>query len=365
MKNTVQRRPASARRGRAETAALLLLTLLLLPGVATFPGCRGAELVNKALVTKRALEFADELTTRSRQGYDVTPSRVKWNEAVHAYGNEEWDRTNELVKEARKLLADCNTRIAERLYYRSLDGTLVSGLLFKPEGAGPWPLIVLCHAGFGEGADFSDVSVLVRDQGYLVFNPDWRGSGESEGKNEGALGEVDDTIAGIKYVRSLGLVEGSRIGMFGQSHGGAVAMLTAARYSGIKAVVEEAGFADTTNLFESEVATTNALEDTYLKMVKNELLKMIGGMPEEVPEAYAKRSAIHVADRINCPVYLIHGEDDPLVPSSEATLMYNALKAAGKTAEVKIYENEPHCVSTEQNRNDVWRIMFEWFERYV
>ena len=342
-------------------ALLLVLLVTVLGGSLATGGCFVTETINKAVVTKRGLDTANQINANAREGYDVLAARSKWLEALQAYTANDFSKTNKLINQARAVLALSNKKVAERLYYRSADGTKVSGLLYKPEGKGPWPLIVLCHAGFGEGADFSDVAMMVRTKGYVVFNPDFRGSGKSEGKHEGAKGEVDDVISGIKYVKSLGVVDDTHVGMYGQSHGASVAMLAASRYSGIKAVVEEAGFTDAVDLYNSEANSTDATVST----LKKELLSMIGGTPSQVPNEYKVRSAINYADRINAPMLLIHGAKDPLIPVSEAQRMYDALKADGKTAELKIYPEEAHCVGNPANRNEVWEMMFAWFKKYV
>lgn len=340
------------------SACLLILFLLVLTAAG---GCFIKETIDKALVTKKGLDVANAISAKARDGYDVRPARAKWLEALQAYTADDFTKTNALLEETLAVLDDCDDKVAERIYYESTDGTKVSGLLFRPEGAGPWPLIVVCHAGFGEGADFSEVALMVRDKGYVVFNPDFRGSGKSEGEHEGAKGEVEDVISGIKYLKSEGLVDDNRIGIYGQSHGAAVALLAASRYPAIKAVVEEAGFTDAVDLYNNGTGAT----DPQIVQLRDELVSMVGGTPDEVPSEYAVRSAINYADKIDAPVLLIHGAKDPLIPVNEAQRMYDALKAAGKNAELKIYPEEAHCVNDPAGRAEVWEMMFNWFQTHV
>jgi dipeptidyl aminopeptidase/acylaminoacyl peptidase len=348
-------------RPRARTIILLALAALVVLALLAGGGCLLKDTIDKAVVTKRGLDILNAVNMKARDGYDVRTAKAKWLEALAAYNAGDFTRCNELIKETRSLLDKDNQKIAQRVFYESTDGTRVSGLLFKPDGKGPWPLIVVAHAGFGEGADFSDVSLGIRDKGYVVFNPDFRGSGKSQGKHEGAKGEVEDVISGIKYVKSLGLVQDDRVGIYGQSHGAAVAMLASERYPGIKAVVEEAGFSDAADIYDNSL-NSNELQVTT---VRSDLLNMVGGTPAQVPEEYRVRSAIYGADRMGAPVLLIHGAKDPLIPVSQAQRMYDALIAAGKTAQIKIYPNEAHCVNDPAGRNEVWEMMFAWFQKYV
>ena len=358
MNRRVHARKETSRRRRL---SLLLLTLLLT--ALSLSGCQCAlrQFIDKGAVTARGLQAVGDVNAKAAEGYDVRLARAKWLEALAAYNQEDYARTNRLIDETYDLLSDLQL-VAERIYYRSADSTPVSGLLFRPvEGSGPWPLIVVNHAGFGTAADFSDVALMIRDQGYLVFNPDYRGSGESEGQHELAGGEVDDVIAGIEYLKAQGLVEDSRVGLYGQSHGGAVALLTAARYPGIKAVVEEAGFTDAADLYYNVVNNP----DPNVRALIDEVDFMKIDTPGAAPDEYAVRSAINFVDSINAPTLIIHGALDPLIPVRQAERMYEAMRSAGKTVEIKIYPNEAHCVNDPAGRNEVWQLMFAWFDRYV
>lgn len=346
-------------RGPVRVAAAVLAVLaagVLIGGCS----CIVTRVIDQANVTVRGLAAANEVAAKANEGYDVREARGKWLAALDAYNQGDFARANRLVDETYEALRGME-KVAERVDYPSSGGLTVSGLLFRPEGEGPWPLIVVNHAGFGTGGDFSDVALGIRDHGYLVFNPDYRGSGGSQGTHEGAKGEVDDVICGIEYIRSLGLVEGGRIGMYGQSHGGAVSMLAAERYPDVRAVVSEAGFYDAVSLFENALASS----DPNVTWLKDQFLPIAGGTPDEVPWEYDVRSAINHVDSIQAASLIIHGAQDPLIPVSQAYEMYDALIEAGKTAELKIYPDEAHCVGSSEGRLEVWDMMFAWFEEYV
>lgn len=350
-------------RSKGARAAAVAALAVLLVGI-LFSGCECAlkKLVDQAMVTVRGLQAKAEVDAKANEGYDVRAARAKWNEALQAYSEGDFIRADRLVDETYANLQNLE-KVAERVYYQSLDGLTVSGLLFKPtQGEGPWPTILVNHAGFGTAGDFSDVALGIRDRGYLVFNPDYRGCGESQGKSELGKGEVDDVIAAIAYLKSRGLVQGDRVGMYGQSHGAGIAILAAERYPGIKAVVAEAGFTDAAGIYENAMAKSS---DPIMQQYIDQMLPMVGGTPQEVPEEYAARTALGHAGEVQAAVLLIHGEQDPLIPVDQAYRMYEELKAAGKTVELKVYPDEAHCVVKGENRAEVWELMFAWFERYV
>jgi len=341
----------------AVTVAVILAVGLLLGGCS----CVLTRIIDQASVTMRGLACANEMNQKAGEGYDVREARAKWMQALDAYNQGDFGRADELIDETYDAMTDME-KVAERVYYQSSGGLTVSGLLFRPaEGSGPWPAIIVNHAGFGTAGDFSDVALGIRDRGYLVFNPDFRGSGMSQGSHEGAKGEVDDVIAAIDYLESEGLIADGRIGMYGQSHGAAVSVLAAERDPRIKAVVAEAGFYDAVDLYNKAKASSDPTAQTLM----NEFLPMVGGTPEQVPQEYAVRSAINYTDSIQAATLIIHGELDPICPVDQARRLYDAMLAGGKTVEIKIYPNEAHTVTDPAGRVEVWELMFAWFEKYV
>lgn len=335
-------------------------TLLVALGLSSCQ-CALKDLIDKGAVTARGVQAINDVNAKAAEGYDVRVARAKWLEALTAYNQGDYELTNRLIDDTYSLLDDLQL-VAERIFYHSADSTLVSGLLFRPpQGSGPWPLVVVNHAGFGTAADFSDVALVFVDRGYLVFNPDYRGSGSSEGQHELAKGEVDDVISGIDYVKSQGLVKDNRVGLYGQSHGAAVAMLASSRDPDIKAVVEEAGFSDAVDLYYNVVNNP----DPNIRSLLNDAEFMKAGTPETAPEEYAVRSAINYAGSITAPTLIIHGAKDPLIPVSQAQRMYEALKAGGTVTEIKIYPNEAHTVSDPAGRVEVWELTLAWFDKYV
>jgi dipeptidyl aminopeptidase/acylaminoacyl peptidase len=312
--------------------------------------------------TLRDLIAFKQIRQRASQGYDVREARAKWLESISAYQTRQFIKADGLANNALAVLKQ-SKRVGYRIYYTSSGDIKVSGLVFKPtRGGAPWPTVVAHHPGFGEAADFSDVALSFRDHGYLAFCPDYRGSGKSEGKPELAKGEVDDVINGILYLKSKGLIDDNRIGLFGQSHGAAVAMIVAGRYPEVKAVVEAAGFTDLASAYEYH---TKKLGDPQIKKMLMSYYSVIGGTPEEVPQEYAVRSAVNYVSSIQAPILIFHGAKDPIVPVSQAEEMYQALRNAGKTVEMKIYPNEGHGVSDPRAQLEMWQMTFSWFEKYI
>ena len=348
-----------SRKERPKALRLAPVVLCALIALLAVGGCGVTQVLDKASLTTRGLDIANQIKEKANDGYDVREVRAQWLAAFDAFNKNDIAGAKEFLDKIDSRMAGL-TRAGERIFYESAGGITVSGLVFKPPGSGPWPMVVVNHAGFGSAADFGDVGLVFRDQGYLAFVPDFRGSGESQGKIELAKGEVDDVINGIKYLKSKGVVDDDRVAMYGQSHGAAVSMLAAARYPGIKAVVAEAGPTDMVTSYKNIIASSDPAAVELLKQVRT----IIPGTPEQTPEEYYVRSAINFVNDINSPILLVQGAKDPLVPLDQATRMYDALKAAGKTAELKVYPNEAHCVNDPAGRAEVWQMTLDWFRKY-
>jgi dipeptidyl aminopeptidase/acylaminoacyl peptidase len=356
------RESRGGRKVRRGFVVALVVVVLAAASIGTGFSFSAANLLVQADATVHDLIAFKQIRHKASQGYDVRKARAKWLESIRAYQKRRFVQADGLANDALGVLKQ-SKKVGYRIYYMSSGDIKVSGLVFEPTGGdGPWPTVVAHHPGFGEAADFSDVGLYFRDKGYLAFCPDYRGCGKSEGRHELAKGEVDDVIKGIQYLKSKGLVDDSRIGLFGQSHGAAVAMIVAGRYPEVKAVVEAAGFTD---LAAAYYYHTGKSGDPKILRMLIPFYSAVGGTPEEVPREYAVRSAVNYAASTQAATLIFHGAQDPIVPLSQANLMYRALRSAGKTVEMKIYLTEGHGVSDRRTQLELWRLTFAWFGKYL
>jgi dipeptidyl aminopeptidase/acylaminoacyl peptidase len=114
--------------------------------------------------------------------------------------------------------------------------------------------------------------------------------------------------------------------MFGHSHGGNIALHAAAREPALKAI---ATYGAPTELADCYRHWKHGLEtDSRFQSLVDDS-RIIGGTPDEVPEAWRERSSLYLANRIKCPVLLVQGGHDSIVPSDQANRMAEALRASG------------------------------------
>ncbi|WP_049920709.1 alpha/beta hydrolase [Haloferax sulfurifontis] len=127
-------------------------------------------------------------------------------------------------------------------------GDSCAGWLYRPDGAGTPPVVVMAH-GFGGERTWRLPAFAERfaEQGLATFLFDYRTFGASEGKPRNLIDPFDhrdDWLAAVDHVRSLADVDGDRLGLWGTSFSGGHVIEVAGRVDDISAVVARVPFVD-------------------------------------------------------------------------------------------------------------------------
>lgn len=215
-------------------------------------------------------------------------------------------------------------------------GLKVKGELYLPPGKEKLPLIVFNHDGIsGISKEHRLSSVRLAKQGFVVFSPSYRGEDGSQGVIEIAKGEVDDVLNVLPLLKKHARVNPERIGMMGASHGALISVLAASRNKEVKAVVAAYGVMD--------IYKWHAYLKRVGKLGNDAItLRTYGPGPAERPQSFAIRNALSVVPQIDCPVLLLQGSLDDIVPEEQADFMEQAMKKAGKRVEKKVYPDALH-----------------------
>jgi dienelactone hydrolase len=133
------------------------------------------------------------------------------------------------------------------------DPLALSGKLYRPNGSGPFPAVVLMHGCSGPWPSYTgieNVALLLRDSGYVALVVDsllWRGVStvcdDPANKSPTSQERVEDALAASRYLSSLAFVDSRRIGLVGWSHGGTTALMTWTRNSVVSGFAPFAAFA--------------------------------------------------------------------------------------------------------------------------
>ena len=86
--------------------------------------------------------------------------------------------------------------------------------------------------------------------------------------------------------------------------------------------------------------------------------------PDRVPEAYHIRSSIYFVEQINCPLLLLHGEADDVIPVRHTLRLASEMEKLGKPFELEVFENEGHIWTPSAFRNN-WRLSVGFFQRHL
>jgi len=217
----------------------------------------------------------------------------------------------------------------------------------RPEGVSNPPVILVAMEVFGLHEYIKDVARRLAKLGALAVAPDYyfrKGVDLTKitdfkelmpivnAKPDAEL--VADLDATVAWAKSEG-GDTSRLGMIGFCRGGRAVWIYAAQSSALKAGVA---------FYGSLVDPQNPLWP---------------------------KSPIQLAPEMKAPVLGLYGDADQGIPVSQVEQMKEALKAAGKTAEFKIYPGAPHAFHADyrpsyrkEAAEDAWRKMIEWFKTY-
>jgi len=254
----------------------------------------------------------------------------------------------------------------EVVHWKGTDGLPIAGILYKPLGYKPgtrYPAVILAHGG-PEGQVLLSVSpwsIFLADQGYVVLEPNFRGStgyGErfrNANVEDSGGGEIDDVVAGVHYLVNSGLADPKRVGISGGIHGGAVVANAVTKHPDVFAVgIEKFGVVDRA-LFLQYTNRNSAIR-WETKM---------GGSPDQKPAVYRKANILPDVGRIKAPLLILHGEEDPQVPPQESQELAAALKAAGKTYSYYTYPNEGHGFQQREHRVDADEKELAFLNKYL
>jgi fermentation-respiration switch protein FrsA (DUF1100 family) len=192
----------------------------------------------------------------------------------------------------------------------SLNGKVLSAILFeskeKPQGT-----VVHFHGNFGNVSNHYNQSQFLMNHGFDVIVFDYQGFGGSAGKSSPKR-TVEDGQAVVRYARDHRRNPNGGVYIFGQSLGGAVGIVVAAKEPYVKACVFEAPFSSYRTIARHAIAKAWILWPVYPIY------------PFMVGTRY---DPIKYVDKISPrPVLFIHGTADEIVPVSMSKKLFGKAK---------------------------------------
>jgi dipeptidyl aminopeptidase/acylaminoacyl peptidase len=284
-----------------------------------------------------------------------------------------------LDRDTKKLQALARTRswidpelMAERRFirYKARDGMEIPAWITIPKGGGKnLPLVVNIHGGpwarsyhqieWGRWPD----AQFFASRGYMVLEPEPRGSlgfGDklyTSSFRQWGQAMQDDITDGALHLVKEGLVDKSRMCVFGGSYGG---------YASAMALVKDPDLWKCGVPFVAVTDLTTFQKATYSDMsyatdfFQTEFKKMVGDSSAD-KEMFDKYSPARHADRVKAPVLIAMGSDDVRVPQVHGDDYVSALRSAGKKVEYVIYNGEGHGFNKDENVFDFYHRVEKFF----
>lgn len=190
--------------------------------------------------------------------------------------------------------------------------------IFRPEGSGPFPVVVALHGASGLQDRYLEVAVELARHGFLVVAGCWQAAKfplpicaqatpQDEWVADPAKNSGKELIAAAK---SLPEARGDRMALYGMSRGGHAALWAAASGAEVQAIV-------------------------------------VDGAAHSPAMATPPPSTIGVANRVSAPILLMHGTADYVIPVDQSREYEKAARAAGKTVAAVYFDGGGHMVSVE------------------
>ena len=233
------------------------------------------------------------------------------------------------------------------------EGQAILGNLSLPcKGA---PGIIMSH-GFESSKDGTKWLALAPrfyEAGFACLRFNYRGCGRGQERSEGQFedttlnGRIKDYTAAINFIETTE-IDGKRLGAVGSSFGGMVAL--AARDSRIKATVTLAA------PVKFQTPTREQLSREFLELPSGKRLRT--GIFRDVQQ-YDICQAI---GKIGCPVLIIHGSTDEIVPVKDARDLYQSAKEPKRLVIIK---GGSHDLNKPEHLEQIMNLSLDWFKQYL
>jgi dienelactone hydrolase len=260
--------------------------------------------------------------------------------------------------------------------YPARDGLQIPAILTWPAGVTSQearrnlPMVVLPHGGpeAYDSIGFDWLAQYIANQGYLVLQPNFRGSEgfgavfREAGRQQWGRKMQDDITDGVAALARMGWADRGRVCIVGWSYGGYAALaggsLTPDTY---KCVASIAGVSDLTQMLNYERTRfgPNSLTYNYWRMIIGD-----PGVDAERREIERVSPARHAED-FRVPVLLIHGAEDTTVPIAQSERMNSALRSAGKSVTYIRINGDDHGLVDNDSRRQTLTALGEFLATHL
>ncbi len=220
--------------------------------------------------------------------------------------------------------------------FKSSDGETVQAWLSTPEGRGPFPAVIHLHGGPETQTVeyYMPNAQAFLDHGFAWLSVNYRGSTgfgrDFREKIWGDLGhwELEDTVSARNWLIESGIANPDEVFLYGWSYGGYLALLALGKQPGLWAAA-----------LAGSATVDWAMEFADLSpAMRGYSVVLLGGTPEQKPEAYRAASPMTYIERVRAPVLIIQGRNDTRTPARPVEVYEARMRALGKRIDVYWYD---------------------------
>ncbi len=271
------------------------------------------------------------------------------------------------ITQFNKLFTDRELPQGKPYQWKADDGTTIEGMLIYPPGkfeAKHLPMLTFIHGGPADAdgnhfeADWYQWSALAATNGWLVFEPNYRGS---TGYGDKFLAQIvpqivsrpgKDILEGVDALIKDGIADPDHLTIGGYSYGGYMTNWLITQTTRFKAAVTGAGAVEHIANWGND--DSNA-DDAYF----------LGGRPWEAPQRYHDEAAIFQIDKVRTPTHMVAGADDIRVAVLEDYLLEHALYSLGIPNKLLIFPGEGHGLGKNPWHGKIKvREELNWLQKY-
>lgn len=218
------------------------------------------------------------------------------------------------------------------LRIRTANARRVHAWLVAPAAASamPAPAVVVLHGWGGNAAMMLPLARPLHEAGFVALYLDARCHGASDDDSFASLPRfAEDLEHALDWLEQQAGIDPGRIGLIGHSVGAGAALLAASRRPRLAAVVSVSAFAHPAAMMRRWMAARRIPAGTVGRYILGYVQKTIGHRFDDI-------APVATIARVRCPVLLVHGATDDVVPSSDAREIFAARDDA--TVELRIVD---------------------------
>lgn len=241
--------------------------------------------------------------------------------------------------------------------FKTSENISLNGWILKPVNFNPnkkYPVLMVQYSGPGSQMVLDEWDFgweyYLSTLNYIVVSVDGRGTGARGSeflkctyKQMGIL-ETKDQIETAKYLGTLGFIDENRIGIWGWSFGGSVALWSMSTGE---------------QVFKSGISIAPV---TDWRFYNTAYIERFMQTPQENFSGYDQSSALMKAEKLNGRLLIIHGTADDNVHFNNTLIYTDKLVEHGKQFEMQVYTDKNHSITGQQTRRHLFTRMVNFLE---